>query len=119
MTFLYILGIIAAILLILVILIQNPKGGGLASNFSSSNSVLGVQKTTEIIEKMTWGLAAVILVVALTVTMNTSTPVPGDNVEPAGTILENTDIPAPTAPPQNAQPAPGEEGQPVDPNNPG
>ena len=45
-----------------VVLIQESKGGGLASNFSSSNSVLGVRKTTDFIEKATWGLAAAMVV---------------------------------------------------------
>ena len=44
---------IIAVLLILVILVQNPKGG-LASNFSSSNQVMGVRKTTDFLEKATW-----------------------------------------------------------------
>lgn len=108
MTILYIIGILAAILLILVILIQNPKGGGLASNFSSSNSVLGVAKTTELIEKATWGLAAVILVVALVVTMSSSAPTPGATAEPEKSILDGAStVPTPTAP-QGAQQAPGQ-----------
>ena len=48
-----ILIMLACILLILVVLVQNSKGGGLASTFSSSNQVMGVQKTTELIEKIT------------------------------------------------------------------
>ena len=46
-------------------LIQESKGGGLASNFSSSNSVLGVRKTTDFIEKATWGLAAAMVVCSI------------------------------------------------------
>ena len=65
LTFLLILGIIISILLVLVILIQNPKGGGLASNFSSGNQIFGVQKTTDIIEKLTWVFAAVVVIVSL------------------------------------------------------
>ena len=41
-----------------VVLIQNSKGGGLASSFASSNQIMGVRKTTDFIEKLTWGLAA-------------------------------------------------------------
>ena len=48
--------------LMLVVLAQNSKGGGLASNFASSNQYLGVRQTTEWIEKATWTLAAVMLV---------------------------------------------------------
>ena len=45
-----------------IVMIQESKGGGLASNFSSSNSVLGVRKTTDFIEKATWGLAIAMVV---------------------------------------------------------
>jgi preprotein translocase subunit SecG len=65
MTIILILGIIVAILLMLIILVQNPKGGGLASNFSQGNQIFGVEKTTDIVEKITWGGAAMILVISL------------------------------------------------------
>ncbi|MBN1144119.1 MAG: preprotein translocase subunit SecG [Bacteroidales bacterium] len=66
-----IIGIIlfASILLILVVLVQNPKGGGLASSFSSSNQFMGVKRTTEFIEKATWGLAAGLLLLSVLATM--------------------------------------------------
>ncbi len=54
--------ILACIVLAFVILIQNSKGGGLASNFASSNQIMGVRKTTDVLEKTTWGLAAFIMV---------------------------------------------------------
>jgi preprotein translocase subunit SecG len=56
--------IIAAILLGLVVLMQNSKGGGLASEFSSSNQIMGVRKTTDFLEKTTWTLFIVILVLS-------------------------------------------------------
>jgi preprotein translocase subunit SecG len=59
-----ILAIIACILLILIVLVQNPKGGGLASNFSSQNQYMGVRKTADILEKATWGLAIAIVVIS-------------------------------------------------------
>ena len=43
-----------------IVLIQNSKGGGLASSFASSNQIMGVRKTTDFLEKATWTLAAVI-----------------------------------------------------------
>ena len=52
---------IACILLILIVLVQNSKGGGLAANFSSSNQIMGVRKTTDFLEKATWTLAGVLL----------------------------------------------------------
>ena len=45
-----------------IVLIQESKGGGLASNFSSSNAIMGVRKTTDFVEKTTWGLAALMVV---------------------------------------------------------
>lgn len=60
-----IIGAIAGILLIGIVLIQNPKGGGLASNFSSANNIFGVQKSSDGVEKGTWLFAAIILVVSL------------------------------------------------------
>ena len=50
--------VLAALLMCFVVLIQNSKGGGLASSFVSSNQIMGVRKTTDFIEKLTWGLAA-------------------------------------------------------------
>ena len=58
---LVVLMILAGILLILIVLIQNPKGGGLSGTFGGfNNQILGVQRTTDFLEKATWGLAAVI-----------------------------------------------------------
>ena len=57
-----ILIVIASLLMIGIVLIQESKGGGLSSNFSSSNQVLGVRKTTDFIEKATWGLAISLVV---------------------------------------------------------
>lgn len=54
--------IVACIVLAFVVLIQNSKGGGLASNFASSNQIMGVRKTTDVLEKTTWGLSAFIMV---------------------------------------------------------
>ena len=61
-TFLVILAVITAVLLAIVVLIQESKGGGLASNVSGANSVLGVRQTTNFIEKATWTLAALLVV---------------------------------------------------------
>lgn len=57
--------VIASILLICVVLIQNSKGGGLASGFSASNQIMGVQKTTDFIEKATWTLVGLIIVLSV------------------------------------------------------
>ncbi|MDD2799211.1 MAG: preprotein translocase subunit SecG [Bacteroidales bacterium] len=63
--FITILILIAALFMILIVLVQNSKGGGLAAGFSSSNQIMGVRKTTDFLEKATWGLAAVILFLSI------------------------------------------------------
>ncbi len=56
---------IVCILLVLIVLVQNSKGGGLASNFQSAGQVMGVRKTTDFLEKATWGLAGALLFLAI------------------------------------------------------
>lgn len=57
--------LITSILLMLVVLVQKSKGGGLASNFSGSNQYMGVRKTADFLEKSTWTLAIVLLLLSL------------------------------------------------------
>ncbi len=63
--FLTILIVLAAIFLVFVVVIQNSKGGGLAAGFASSNQIMGVRKTTDFLEKMTWWLAGIIVVLSI------------------------------------------------------
>ena len=65
--------IIASILLIAVIFVQNPKGGGLSSDFGASSQIGGVQKTNEVIDKTTWILMGIIVVFSIVLTIK-STP---------------------------------------------
>lgn len=64
-TLFVILILIAALLMIGIVLIQESKGGGLSSNFSASNQIMGVRKTTDFIEKATWSLAAAMVVLSV------------------------------------------------------
>jgi len=64
-TLFVILIILASILMVFIVLIQESKGGGLASNFSSTNSIMGVRKTTDLVEKLTWGLAAAMVILSV------------------------------------------------------
>lgn len=59
--------ILFAILLTLVVLAQNPKGGGLSSQFGggSTTQIMGVKKTNDVLEKLTWGFAIALLVLTL------------------------------------------------------
>ncbi len=94
-TFLIIVTIVICIFLVLFVLIQNPKGGGLSSNFSASNNIMGVQRTGDILEKGTWALAVAIMVLSLLI--NISTPRGGDVTNGVSPIQEQIDkAPAPS-----------------------
>ncbi len=59
--------LIASIALVLLVIVQKSKGGGLASPFASTNNIMGVRKTTDVLEKATWwlfGIVAVLCVVS-------------------------------------------------------
>ena len=60
LTVLTVLIALICVLLIVSVLIQNPKGGGVDSTFGgqSANQLFGASKSTDFIEKLTWGLAA-------------------------------------------------------------
>ena len=62
---LVILAVLVAILLTFIVVIQESKGGGLASNFAASNQIMGVRKTTDVIEKATWTLAGLLVVISV------------------------------------------------------
>jgi len=65
-----ILVILASVILGLIVLVQNPKGGGLAGNIAGfSNQFMGVKQTTDVLEKGTWIFAAVIGVLCLVSTV--------------------------------------------------
>lgn len=59
--------LIVCVLLAIIVLVQNSKGGGLAANFSAPNQIMGVRKTTDFIEKLTWGLAAFMVVMSVAI----------------------------------------------------
>lgn len=91
-----ILVLIISILLGLVVLVQNSKGGGLVSNFGGANQVMGVRQTTDFLEKATWVMAIALVVLCLA----SSIVIPKSNDNAASTInsqvqerIENT-IPA-------------------------
>ena len=90
--FISILILIASILLILIVLIQNSKGGGLASGFSSSNQIMGVRKTTDFLEKATWGLAGFVTAFIPRATTTTQSEIK-EQINNAVTIDPNTVAP--------------------------
>lgn len=97
---LIILASVVAVLLILAVLIQNPKGGGIAANFSAANQIAGVKKTNEFVEKATWTLAITLFVFSIG-----SRFVYTQNVEQRNSFLDRIEnstpaAPAPTSPAQ-------------------
>ena len=70
---LVVLIVLAILLLIGVVLLQNGKGGGLASNFVAGNQTFGVRQTADLLEKITWGLVAFILVASIAASFSVKT----------------------------------------------
>ena len=94
--------ILVCALLAIVVLIQNPKGGGLDSSFGSAAQLGGVQKTTDFLEKSTWVLAIALVVLCLTsaaFTGNNPNAVVGDDKFRDAAPAQQA------APQQQAQPA--------------
>ena len=60
--------LLTCIILIIAVLIQNPKGGGLATGFTTGSQVMGVRRTTDFLEKFTWILAVALVVLSITST---------------------------------------------------
>lgn len=74
--FVSILLVLASILLVIVVFVQNPKGGGLSSDFGAAHQLGSVKSTNDFIEKATWGLAIFVVVgsIALTSMMKPAKP---------------------------------------------
>ena len=102
--------VVAAILMIGIVLIQESKGGGLSSSFAGYNQVAGVRKTTDFIEKATWFLAATMVVVSIlcawvaptahtdtSVMENVENPVTNPNNLPGFGASQQKDAAAPAA----------------------
>ncbi len=70
------LTLFAGVLLVLVVLAQNSKGGGLSSQFggSSASNLMGVKKTGDLLERLTWGLAIAMMVFTLATNFTTPSP---------------------------------------------
>ena len=107
-----ILILVASILIILAVLVQNPKSG-MAANFGASNQVMGVRQTSDFLEKFTWTMAVVIVVLSLLATLAMDRGlVARSNVElekDANALMEKMIVedPAPAVPQaSDQQPAP-------------
>ena len=93
-TLFVVLIVLIALLMIFIVLIQESKGGGLASNFSSSNAIMGVRKTTDVVEKLTWGLAAAMVIISVACAYAAPTAVGESSVMENSATTEQTALPA-------------------------
>ena len=101
---------VVSVLLTLVVLVQNSKGGGLAANFASGNTTFGVRQTADFLEKTTWILAAIVMVLCIVATflipnrsrsrdsvremIEQSIPAEGQPSLPSNTLpIDNTTVP--------------------------
>ena len=100
------LALFAAVLLVLVVLAQNSKGGGLSSQFggSGASNLIGVKKTGDLLERLTWGLAIVMMV--FTLATNFTTPSVSDaSDELLDRAKEQQGVPVTPAPKLQTAPA--------------
>lgn len=74
MLFVVFLIVLVCVLLVVVILAQNSKGGGLTAGMGGASQIMGARRTTDWIEKATWGLAGALLVFSLSMHIITSPP---------------------------------------------
>ena len=93
---------IVCFLLIIVIMVQNPKGGGLSSSLGGSTQMGGVQKTTDFLDKSTWTLAAILIILILLSSLSFT----GSMGDANSKIIDDTEAAAPkTVAPAPAKPA--------------
>ncbi len=111
--FVSVLVIIACFLQILIVLVQNSKGGGLAANFTSAGQSMGIRKTADFLEKSTWTLAAAILILCVVATASIPRGSTSGRSRIENQIQNAVDpnaIPTlPTAVPQSTTPPDGQE----------
>ena len=68
--FITILIIVVCVLLAAVVLIQNPKGGGLSASFGGvGQQLLGARRSTDVVEKLTWGLAFALIILCFSTSL--------------------------------------------------
>jgi preprotein translocase subunit SecG len=108
-TLFVILIVLASAVLGLIVLVQNPKGGGLAGNIAGfSNQFMGVKQTTDVLEKGTWLFAAVIGVLCLFSSFFIS--------KSQSTVQDKLKDLGGQPIPKNSQPVPGNNTIPLQPN---
>ena len=88
---------IVSFLLIVAIMVQNPKGGGLSSSIGGPQVMGGVQKTTDFLDKSTWTLAAILIGLILLSSLSFSNSFSGE-----APLIDESDVPAATTPANGA-----------------
>lgn len=105
-----ILIVIACVLLTIVILLQNGKGDGLASNFVAANQTFGVRQTANMLEKVTWGLVTFVLVVSIISSFTLGNPGNANDYTEQIENAASAQQPAfPSAPSEQSVPAAGSD----------
>ncbi|MBO6517854.1 MAG: preprotein translocase subunit SecG [Bacteroidia bacterium] len=92
-TLILILAIIVCVALTFIVLIQNPKGGGIAASFSAGNQIMGVKRTNQVVEKVTWGLAIALLVLTLSSNLFVSSTATNSDQSDLQQQIEEGDLP--------------------------
>lgn len=87
--FFVLLIVLVSVLMCFIVLIQNSKGGGLASGFASSNQIMGVRKTADFLEKATWTLATLMVILSIFAAHSLSS----ETKSKAETEITNSNIP--------------------------
>ena len=111
-TVVVILILIVSVLLGLIVLVQNSKGGGLVSNFGGANQMMGVRQTTDFLEKATWTIGGILVVLCLissiTLPKNSKEGAPKSELENVIAPLPAVETPAATTTMPAASEAPAE-----------
>jgi len=102
LTLTIVLIVIACVFLTLIILIQNPKGGGIAANFMAPSQIMGVKRSSDVVEKGTWVLA--IIIISLSLLSNFFRPTTTEEVSTDSRLKENIENVAVPTPPQQQTP---------------
>ena len=93
--------LIASVLIVLAVLVQSPKSG-MAANFGASNQVMGVRQTADFLEKFTWGMAVVILVLSRVATLAMDSHLVSESnssaAKDAGALIEKMTVNEPVMP---------------------
>jgi len=99
---------IVCFLLVVVIMVQNPKGGGLSSSLGGSTQIGGVQKTTDFLDKSTWTLATILIVLILLSSLSFGDSMGDSNskiIDKTETASPKATTPAPMTPAPATEPA--------------